>query len=149
MWIILTPEKERFGASRNTYRGKGRTESRALQAPWSLRERRAAGLPASQNTIMNQTPASSRHFWHTKELQNSPALSHTTPVTRNKRPHSYDAKLPKIVANSADSFRNFRGQRPSTKMIWQKAGNVWYDPLLAPNEKGILPHNTCHEHNKL
>ena len=31
----------------------------------------------------------------------------------------------------------------------KKAGNAWYDPLLVPNEKGILPHNTRHEHNKL
>lgn len=57
----------------------------------------------------------------TKKLQTSPALSHTIPVTRNKRPHSYDAQLLEIVVNSVDSFRDIRGQRPSTKMIRQKS----------------------------
>jgi hypothetical protein len=61
--------------------------------------------------------------------------------------HSYHAQILEIVVNNVDSFRNDRGQRPSTKMIRQKAGNVWNVPLLEPNKTGILPHNTRHAHN--
>lgn len=115
--LFLTPEKERFGVSRITYRGKGRAESRALQLPWSLRERRVS-LPASQNMVMIQSLASSRHSWHTKKLRNIQlCLSHTIPVGRSKRAHSYVAKFLENFVSSFDFFLNVRGKRPSTKMI--------------------------------